>query len=506
MTVNQIKAGAVLNYAIVGLHILTGLLYTPYMLRCLGQNEYGLYSLVASVISYLTLLDFGFGSAIVRYTAKIRALGTKADEWRLYGMFLCGYSLIGVLVTICGLLLYVNVDRMFDRTMTPEELTQARVMMILMVGNLAITFPFSVFGSIITAYEKFVFQRVLTIARILLSTAVLVAVLAMGYRAVALVVVQTVFSVSTLLINVIYCRYRLRIKVWFTQFNFSLLKEIMIFSWWNFLGAIVDRIYWSTGQFVLGIYCGNIAVAVFSVAIMLMNLYMSMSTSLTSVLLPKITVMATDKKNDAEISNLFIRAGRLQFCVMALILSGFIIFGHSFIMLWAGSGYEQSYIITLLFYLVLLCPLIQNIGITILQARGQMKFRSLVYVAISIVCLITQVLLASTYGAIGCAIATTGSLLLGQCVVMNIYYKKKQRIAIGTFWRQIGRMAIVPIVLSLIGIFVMQQIKVTTWLQLAILVVVFLFVYLPVFWQFSMGNYERAQLGALLAKLGIKVA
>lgn len=506
MVVNQIKAGAVLNYAIVGLHILTGLLYTPYMLRCLGQNEYGLYSLVASVISYLTLLDFGFGSAIVRYTAKIRALGTKADEWRLYGMFLCGYSLIGVLVTICGLLLYVNVDRMFDRTMTPEELTQARVMMILMVGNLAITFPFSVFGSIITAYEKFVFQRVLTIARILLSTAVLVAVLAMGYRAIALVVVQTVFSVSTLLINVIYCRYRLRIKVWFTQFNFSLLKEIMIFSWWNFLGAIVDRIYWSTGQFVLGIYCGNIAVAVFSVAIMLMNLYMSMSTSLTSVLLPKITVMATDKKNDAEISNLFIRAGRLQFCVMALILSGFIIFGQSFIMLWAGSGYEQSYIITLLFYLVLLCPLIQNIGLTILQARGQMKFRSLVYVAISIVCLIAQVLLANSYGAVGCAIATTGSLFLGQCIVMNIYYKKKQHIAIGTFWSQIGRMAIVPIVFSLMGVFVMQQVKVTSWLQFAFWVVVFLIVYLPVFWKFGMNDYEHAQLGAPLAKLGIKVA
>lgn len=78
---NQVKARATLNYVIIGLNTLTGLLYTPYMLRCLGQNEYGLYSLVASVIAYLTLLDFGFGSAIVRYIAKIRATGTKKDEW-----------------------------------------------------------------------------------------------------------------------------------------------------------------------------------------------------------------------------------------------------------------------------------------------------------------------------------------------------------------------------------------------------------------------------------------
>lgn len=72
---NQIKAGAILNYVIIGLNTLVGLLYTPFMLRCLGQNEYGLYSLVASVIAYLTILDFGFGNAIIRYTAKFRAEG-----------------------------------------------------------------------------------------------------------------------------------------------------------------------------------------------------------------------------------------------------------------------------------------------------------------------------------------------------------------------------------------------------------------------------------------------
>ena len=72
MVVNQLKAGAVLNYVVIGLNSLVGLLYTPYMLRMMGQSEYGLYSLVASVIAYLTIMDFGFGNAIIRYTAKFR--------------------------------------------------------------------------------------------------------------------------------------------------------------------------------------------------------------------------------------------------------------------------------------------------------------------------------------------------------------------------------------------------------------------------------------------------
>jgi len=62
MKVNQLKVGAILSYVVMGLSNVVGLLYTPYMLRMMGQSEYGLYSLVASVVAYLTILDLGFGN------------------------------------------------------------------------------------------------------------------------------------------------------------------------------------------------------------------------------------------------------------------------------------------------------------------------------------------------------------------------------------------------------------------------------------------------------------
>lgn len=501
---NQIKAGAVLNYVIVILHVLTGLLYTPFMLRCLGQNEYGLYSLVASIIAYLTLLDFGFGSAIVRYAAKTRATKGKEEEWSLYGMFMSGYSIIGLLMAIGGIVLYLNVDRMFDRTMTEAELGAAKIMMALMVANLAVTFPFSLYGSIITAYERFVFQRMLSIARILLSTAVLIAVLVMGYKAIALVVVQTVFSIGTLLANALYCRCKLRIRISFHDFNYLLLKEILIFSFWNFLSSIVDRIYWSTGQFVLGIYSGTVAVAIFSVAITLMNLYMSLSTSLNSVLLPRITVLATKENTDNEISNLFIKTGRLQFCVLALILSGFVIFGRQFIGLWAGDGYSESYFITVLFYVALTCPLIQNVGITILLARGQQMFRSLAYLAIAIVSLVAQILVTPRYGATGCGWVTALTLVAGQWIVMNIYYKVRQRLDIGRFWRQIAKMSIAPAVVSAAGYYIVKRLPIDAWPTLIAACFVFCAIYIPVFWTFSMNSYERNSILSPLRALVVR--
>lgn len=69
----EIKLGAILSYVVIGLNMIIGIFYTPYLTRMLGQSEYGLYSLVASVISYLTILDLGFGNAIIVYTSKYLA-------------------------------------------------------------------------------------------------------------------------------------------------------------------------------------------------------------------------------------------------------------------------------------------------------------------------------------------------------------------------------------------------------------------------------------------------
>ncbi|MBR3758007.1 MAG: oligosaccharide flippase family protein, partial [Bacteroidaceae bacterium] len=271
---NELKSGAALNYAVILLNIIVGLLYTPYMLRALGQSEYGMYSLVASVISCLTVLDLGLGNAVVRYTAHFRADGRAAEIPRLLGMFLAMYIGVGVLSMVCGGVLYVNFDGWFAASMTPSELHDARLMLLLLVANVAFTFPMSVFGSVLTAYERFVFPRVLQIARIVLSTVLMVVLLSLGFKALALVVVQTLFNVAVLCAQMVYARSHLGVRIRFRGFDKELLRQVAVYSFWVFLSVVMDRIYWSTGQMVLAFYDGTAQVAVFAVAIQLSLLYM----------------------------------------------------------------------------------------------------------------------------------------------------------------------------------------------------------------------------------------
>lgn len=494
MPVNQLKAGVVLNYVVIFLNTVVGLLYTPYMLRMMGQSEYGLYSLVASVIAYLTVLDLGFGNAIVRYTAKFRAEKKTEEQYEMFGMFFLLYLVIGIIAFGIGLGLYFNVDTLFGNTMTTVELGRARIMMLLLVANLAFTFPMSIWGSIIQAYEDFVFQKSLNIFRIILNTAVMICLLHFGYKAVAMVVVQTIFNVLTLVVNFIYCRRKLNIHIYFRfkHFHWGFLKEVAIYSFWIFLNAIMDRVYWSTGQFVLGAMVGTVAVAVFAIAIQLEGMYMQFSTAISSVFLPKVTAMVATNRSRKEISDLFIRTGRIQYIVLAYILSGFIIFGRQFIELWAGAGYTDAYIISLLFFIPLTVPLIQNLGITILQARNEMKFRSVLYIIIALVSLAMQIVLTRYFGGIGCAMGVSCALVVGQILIMNVYYRRRQDLDIKTFWKEISKMSIIPIVLIFSSMMVIRHFfALDSWGKLVLGIAAFSLVYIPLFFRFSMTDEER---------------
>ena len=98
----QLKAGVILSYGNVLLHNIISIIYTPVMLRILGKSEYGLYQLVFSVVSYLGLLNFGFGSTYVRFHAKHQVENDEDGIARLNGMFMTIFLVLGLISLLAG--------------------------------------------------------------------------------------------------------------------------------------------------------------------------------------------------------------------------------------------------------------------------------------------------------------------------------------------------------------------------------------------------------------------
>ncbi len=488
----EIKIGAILSYIIIVVNMLIGVLYTPILTAKLGQTEYGLYSLVTSIISYLTILDFGFGNAIIIYTTRYRNKNEKDKEQKLHGMFLIIYTIIGIIAGIIGAILWLNVDKLFGNTMSADELSKAKILMAILTFNLVVTFPLSIFSSIITSYEKFVFSKVLNLARIILNPIVMLILLNFGIKSVGLVILVTVLNITTLILNYIYCKTKLKIKLKFGKIDFKLLKEIMAYSVWIFLNSIMDKINWSLDQFVLGIYSGSVAVAIYSVASQLNQMYINFSSAISGVLLPRITKMENDNASDEEFTDIFIKTGRIQYIVMALIMSGFVLFGKEFInIMWVGSEYAESYIIACILMLPSTIPLIQNVGLNILQAKNKYKFRVIVLMIFAVVNVCISIILAKKYGGVGAALGTAISTILGQVIFMNIFYQKKIGINIIKFWKNILTMSIPMIFVIILAIILKTIVPINSVIVLVAQIVLYTLIYCLIVYRFSINEYEK---------------
>tara|TARA_B110000240_G_scaffold180108_1_gene210858 strand:- start:9972 stop:11486 length:1515 start_codon:yes stop_codon:yes gene_type:complete len=498
---NQLKEGVILSYIIVFTNVLVGLLFVPYLIKSLGKNEFGLYSLILSLVGYLSLIDLGFSKTLVRFTSKLKAKGDLQGQYELFGVCFTLFTSFGVIVSILALVIYFNVDIFLENTMSFDEIELIKNMILVVIFNIFLSFPLGIFGSILIAYERFIFQRSIELVKVIISTTLMILALEIGYGALQLIFIIAFSNILLLIIKYIYCKTQLNIKLSFKKFNFPLTKEILIFSSFIFLEIIMSLIYWNTGQIVIGVTIGAAAIAVFAVAIQIQRLYMTFSNAISGVFLPKVTAMIVINSSKEEISNLFIRVGRIQFLVISYVLFGFIIFGKNFIRFWVGDAFAEAYFIILLFIIPLTIPLIQSLGIVILEARNQMEFRSIVLVIIAVFSLIFQIILAKTLGIIGIAISISLGLFLGQIIIMNIYYHVKQNINIIKFWKQIIIMSISPSIVTFIFLFAITQFSINTIQDLIFGIIIFSAIYFPITWFFSMNKNEKSLITEIFKKI-----
>ncbi|MDQ0903970.1 oligosaccharide flippase family protein [Paenibacillus sp. V4I7] len=488
---SQLKAGAVLSYVALFISSAISLIYTPIMLNLLGQSEYGLYSLATTAAGFVGVLNFGLGNAVIRYTAKYKTLKDEEGCYRLYGTFSLMYGVLGIIALASGIILTLNSHQIFSNSLSIAEVDKLVVLMWIMVINISLGIGSGLFSVIVLAHEKFIFQKVISIASSILNPLIMLPLLFMGYGSISVAIVTTAINLITILVNTYYCFRVLRIKILFRKIEPDLLKEIIVFSSYLFLNLIIDKIYWSTDPFILGIYSGTAAISIYTIGVSFTGYFSGFSAAISNVFLSKVTGMVTNEVSDKEISDLFIRIGRVQYIILSFALSGFVVFGQEFIILWVGKIYSSSFIIAIIILVPMIISLTQSMGIVILQAKNKHKFRSVVYFALAIANVLLSIILVQRWGAIGCALATAAAFTIGNIIIMNIYYWKKLNIAIPSFWKNIIYMSSPLIISILFGVTLNKLVLTDSWSFFIIKIIVFSVVYSLLIWFAGMNCYEK---------------
>lgn len=503
---NQKKAGVIITYFTMGIRVLIGFIYTPFMLLKVGDSQYGIYSLSLSLISFITLLDLGFSQTSVRYIAKARVLENKEEEEKLNGFFLQLYSVIAVLALVIGIAIIFIYPVICKTTMTIQEAKLFRIVFSVLLVDTVVSFPMCIFSATINAYERFYFQKMLDLVLLIVKYVAMTLLLLIGYKVIAVIIAATATSILLKILNGLYCKKKLDISFRFGGYAKNMVKEISWFSFFIFLNLIIDFLYNNTDKLILGAVNGTAAVTVYSFGVYFQSHFQELSTAMSSVFMPKIVYLFEHNRDMKGISDLFLRVGRLQMVILALTLSGFVAYGKEFIHLWLGMKYSDAYYIGILIMLPAFVPLTQNIGISVLRAMNLHKHRSYMYLAIAVFNVGISIPLAKRYAGIGAAVGTCVACIAGQIIFMNLYYAKKIGIDIIGYWRNVVHFLIMTIPIVVSAVFIKHIFPIKSLWSLLAHIVVYAVVYSVIYWLFVSNIYEKQMIKSLINKAigGIK--
>ena len=212
---NEIKAGAMIGYINMFLNIIIALLYTPFMLKLMGESEYGLYSLIVSIISYLSILDLGFGNAMIRFVSRSQARKDN-NEQKINGIFLFLYTIIGGIALIIGIIISSNVNLIFQDSLNNQELQKAKILVLILVFNVALSFPLSVFDSYIIANEKYKYSKLMTLFKNVTKPLLMTPLLLLGYKSISMTIVTAALNIFFHFLMLFYCLKFLKMKIHFS--------------------------------------------------------------------------------------------------------------------------------------------------------------------------------------------------------------------------------------------------------------------------------------------------
>lgn len=485
----QIKLGAMISYLALGLNIVLGLIYTPWMKDKIGLDNWGLYTLAVSLIS-IFMLDFGLGSAVSRFVAKYRAEGKQDKVNDIIGLIYKLYIAIDVVIVVVLTVMFFFIGAIY-KELTPEQIEQFKVLYLIVAGFNIISFPFSPLNGILNAYEKFIQLKTCDLISKISTVIFVVIALLLSPNVVWVVLANAVSGIMVIIIKLSIVKATVPLKVNFKASGKELYKTLFSFTLWTTIVAIMQRFTHSFAPSVLGMTQGATEIGLYSPAVTIEGYFYNIAVAVNGLFLPRVSKFIADKE-EHKIADLMIKVGRYQLIVMGLIFTGFVCVGKDFMVEWMnGSEFEKSYYCAMIILFPSLISATMQIANTTVIAKKMVHYNAICMIVTGTLGLALSYVLSIYIGAIGVCVGTAFTSI-ANITFMNFIYHKKLRINMFNFYKKCYLRAIPCFAITIISsLFIGQYINVSGWLGVIIKGIIVVAIFVTVFFAIYFTNEEK---------------
>lgn len=392
------------RYLAIAIEMVLGVLILPFNVSHLGQAAYGLWILTTSITAYFSVLDLGYGGALVKFVAQYRA---KRD-WRGLNEILSTtfylFAGCGALTYLVAIVIAVYLDRVIQ--LEPDQVRTGQIILLITALNVSLGTVFSVFGAVINGFQRYDINNV---TGTLCSVAVAVANIAMlmaGFGLIGLVAATTTVRILAYLI------YRENAYQVFPQLHLrpayvrrSRFREVTAFSVYVFAIDWARKLNYSIDAVVIGIFMNTSAVAIWSIGQRLAEAMQRFTNQLTDVLFPVVVDHDTASRLN-RLQAVFIVGTRLSMAMVVPIATGLVIMAEPLVYAWVGTAFTESILILQLLAVTVAIRVGTAMAQTVLKGAGRHRLMAVANLATACANVILSVVLIKWLGLKGVAIGT----------------------------------------------------------------------------------------------------
>ena len=406
------------NWVVTLVGIAATYLLTPFVIHSLGQEGYGVWTLITALTGYMSLLALGVPMACVRYLAQHvaerdsrkvnEAIGSCAGLYLMMGFFAL---LVGAGLTAMFLLVYD----------IPAGLQRDTLLACgLMVALASMAFIGLLPEGIMFAHHDFVLRNVIKIGGVLLRLSLTIGLLTLHASLIVLASVQLVcfafdFSLSWLLIKRRYPAIRISLR----DFDRRMVRQILSFSLYVLLLNAGARLCFETDALVIGAFLGVGSIPYYTVANSLVVYLMDFVIAIAAVIMPMTTRLHTEGNMD-QLKEIFLKWSKVALSLTVMVGLFLIVLGPRFLGWWIDASFEKpaGQVLQVLMVSSLLFLPVRGVALPVLMGLGHPRLPTLAFLATGILNLVLSVALARPLGLLGVALGTAIPNVLFAIVVL----------------------------------------------------------------------------------------
>lgn len=405
-----IKRGVLFNYLYLGAGFVWVFLLTPVILKHLGPEKYGFWAILTSLVTYLTMFNFGLNTAVAKYTAEYMAKDRRNDVASLISTTAVTMAVLGVVILVVCVIVSPLVPWLFN--LGGSLLSESKVAFIITALNVCLMLLWGIFGNALYGLQRVDLWMLLRTGHLLLCAALVAISLKVGLGLIGVVAAMTtshivlLIAFSRILASKpfeVRCRPRLA--------SFRMLREIAPFSGRTFILGLCNCLSNYKDYIVIGVLLGSAMVTPYEVVYKLCIQATFFFSVISNTLFPKFAVMYA--KGDVEHLRLaYMHVAKLSLAIMVPVALCLLLYGETFIGLWVGRDNFAGYGVLGTLVAMSVVHAIGTPTVNVIQSIGKNREITCSEVVNALLNLVLSVVLLKRYGIVGVAIGTLGASLL----------------------------------------------------------------------------------------------